>query len=1475
MKKRKIIYFILLIGAILISNYLSQNTNTFINKKVTSLTYNENNITNLTTPENLLWKENSTATATWTKVTNANYYQVYVYVYSEDNLIGSTITGTSDTEIDLQHEINKISQNLKYEKVQVKFKVVALYIDLNSDNNIESNESSLSDIKEYLINIAIPLETPTNLNFSNTYEGTWNYDLNTYYFDIEFKFTKPDGTTKHVSSIVYTASANKENPFTYNLETYLENAYKTSELTNTNVKVAFRIKSKISSENSKNYKNSNWSEWSNEIDYYNNDEIIKFLKPTNLNLENTLIGSWDFDKNADYYWVKFKFKKSDGTTTQYESATYLISTRTNKENNETFLANLRDYLLDAYRKKKLLGTNVKVSFSVKADIAVGSTKNYKASDWSEWSNEIDYYNDVELIELLPPTRINLTDTFDATWTFDENAYFYNVRFKFIKSDGTQVIYDPLGSNFPSTESEELFTRNIKTFMEESYNEKSLSPEPVLVSFSVQSYALSENTDYTNSKFSEWSNEVIYNPNNYPLVEKITLSPAHTVIAKGKSLYIGKTITPEDGYYSKLKWTSDDKNTVKIDADGKITGLKAGTTKINGSILNAKGSALVSVYEINSNLEDRNQNQALVNDTVDIINEIMLNKNADKTDITNINDATEKIENGAKNNNKFHIDLKTQEKTKEDYNDIETKIKEKYSTMEILSGFDINLELYHELANGEKNHIANITEVKESIDLRLELPTDIPPLDFTKNREYYLVKYHNNEFVTLDANINNGIIKTSSNEFSDFILLYEDTDVLATGINVYNLPDNAYVGDDIKATVEVQPINAANKNYTVKSSDTSVIIVENNIIKPVGPGTATITFTTEDGNFSTSKTITVSAPLQSISLSQETAVISKGETLKLEVIYNPTNTTDNKDVTWTSSDESIATVNNGVVRALKHGFVTITAKVGEKEASSTIEIKLPLENISLNKTEGTLNIGESETLTVTYNPDDTTDDKTVTWTSSDESIATVNNGVVRALKHGFVTITAKVGEKEASSTIEIKLPLENISLNKTEGTLNIGESETLTVTYNPDDTTDDKTVTWTSSDESIATVENGIVQAVGRGLVTITATVKDKTAEYKLTVKKPLIKITINKTADTLNIGESETLTITYNPDDTTDDKTVTWTSSDESIATVNNGVVRAIKPGSVTITAKVGEKEDSIIIEIKLPLESISLNKTEGTLNIGDSETLTVTYNPDDTTDNKDVTWMSSDENIATVKDGVITAVNKGTVTITATVGNKTATYKLEVKDIPLISISLNKTEGTLNIGESETLTVTYNPTNTTDNKDVTWMSSDENIATVNNGVITAVNKGSATITATVGNKTATYKLTVTDDLTLYKMTTQKGYKVQNNFIHGFNIGDNINDIKTKLGNNIIINGNHNIIATGSEISYKNEKLTVVIYGDITGDGIINSADLLKMRQHLLGTINLNGPYKEAASIVNKTTINSADLLKLRQHLLGTNTIIQ
>jgi hypothetical protein len=82
-------------------------------------------------------------------------------------------------------------------------------------------------------------------------------------------------------------------------------------------------------------------------------------------------------------------------------------------------------------------------------------------------------------------------------------------------------------------------------------------------------------------------------------------------------------------------------------------------------------------------------------------------------------------------------------------------------------------------------------------------------------------------------------------------------------------------------------------------------------------------------------------------------------------------------------------------------------------------------------------------------------------------------------------------------------------------------------------------------------------------------------------------------------------------------------------------------------------------------------------------------------------------------------------------------------------------------------------------------------------------------------------------------------------------------------------------ISTGAEISYNSERMTVVIYGDLNGDGDIDSADLLKMRQHLLGKSKLNGAYKEAGSVTHSSTIDSADLLRMRQHLLGTKKIEQ
>lgn len=120
------------------------------------------------------------------------------------------------------------------------------------------------------------------------------------------------------------------------------------------------------------------------------------------------------------------------------------------------------------------------------------------------------------------------------------------------------------------------------------------------------------------------------------------------------------------------------------------------------------------------------------------------------------------------------------------------------------------------------------------------------------------------------------------------------------------------------------------------------------------------------------------------------------------------------------------------------------------------------------------------------------------------------------------------------------------------------------------------------------------------------------------------------------------------------------------------------------------------------------------------------------------------------------------------------------------------------------------------------------------------------------------------------------GFQISNNYVNGFFVGQSVAEVKSKLQNDaIVINASSELIGTGATISYNGETYRVIVYGDLTGDGKINSADLLKMRQHLQGISTLENEYFKAGAIVNGSSINSADLLKLRQHLLGTTTIAQ
>jgi uncharacterized protein YjdB len=330
---------------------------------------------------------------------------------------------------------------------------------------------------------------------------------------------------------------------------------------------------------------------------------------------------------------------------------------------------------------------------------------------------------------------------------------------------------------------------------------------------------------------------------------------------------------------------------------------------------------------------------------------------------------------------------------------------------------------------------------------------------------------------------------------------------------------------------------------------------------------------------------------------------------------------------------------------------------------TIVAIIPATAIALNKSETKLFLGSTLQLTVTVLPEDATD-KTITWTSSDPTVATVNkNGLVTPVAAGAATITATTNDGtnlSATCAVTVVIPAASIALNKTESTLAVSAQEQLIVTVLPEDATD-KTVTWTSSDPSIATVdENGLVTAVATGVATITATTNDGTnlsATCAVTVIIPATSIALNKTETTLAVSAQEQLIVTVLPEGATD-KTVTWTSSNPTVATVDeNGLVTAVATGAATITATTNDGtslEASCAVTVVIPAASIALNKTEATLVIGDQEHLTATVLPANATD-KTITWTSSNPTVATVdENGLVTAVAVGFAIITATTNDGT-----------------------------------------------------------------------------------------------------------------------------------------------------------------------------------------------------------------------------
>lgn len=614
-----------------------------------------------------------------------------------------------------------------------------------------------------------------------------------------------------------------------------------------------------------------------------------------------------------------------------------------------------------------------------------------------------------------------------------------------------------------------------------------------------------------------------------------------------------------------------------------------------------------------------------------------------------------------------------------------------------------------------------------------------------------------------------------------------------GITVTGNQASIRKGATTQLSVTFNPEDTTDSRTITWSSDNPEIaeVNQNGLVTAIADGTTTIR--AKAGSVEGTYSITVEeVPLQSISIKSETT-IHRGEKETLQITYIPDNTTDDKTVTWSTSDSTIATVDgSGTVSAVAKGQAVITAKVGENQANCTVTVDAPLKSIVPANDTVQLVKNQKATIAYTLNPEDTTSNQSVSFSSLNTDVATVDavTGEVTALKAGDATIrlTGADGITADVRVIVTEIPINQVILDKQNTIVEMGQAIDLTASVHPDDNTDDdQTITWESSDESIATVssektnsgEPVTINATDKGgTVTITATAWNGT-KASCTV---LVPVHVNSVSLPQNVvidrGQTRVLPISYTPEEHDDTvKAISWTSKAQDIAMIDatSGMITPIKAGSAEIEATVTVEtlsgiEKQYIASTTVTIQEKHLNQELGdsiiftpftepilkgqTISLYDRINLKQIIEENGITDDISILWASENTDVAYIdQNGYLSGVTAGKTKITASIqatdgsGEVVGTYvvniDVEVKEIPLESIAFDKIIQEMTVGATDTLHIIYNPDNTTDLKEVEWNSSDMSVISVENGILTALKPGTATISAKVGDAEVSCTITV------------------------------------------------------------------------------------------------------------------------------------
>ena len=711
--------------------------------------------------ENLRWQEGSSATVQWDVADEANYYSVTVNVFENDGmtLIGSTETGTTATELDVQQEIHNVIGEGDYDVVKVVATVCAQK--KQDDVVIEQSEGVTTGLWDYILKAKLP--TPTNVSLSDDYILSFTCDMDNpeEVIDtivLQLYINDICEASLYVSNLVWDG-----NNCTADISENIEWAYKaTSHSGEVDVSCYFKL---LAKENP--FANRDYSEMSNSVKYIS--DIGKLPTPTNVSLSDDYILTFtcdmeDSEEVIDTILLQLYINDI------CEASPY-VSDLVWDGNNCT--ADISETIEWAYKATSHSGeVNVSCFFKLLA-----KENQFANSDYSEMSNSVKYNSDIE--KLPTPTNVSLSDDYILTFSCDmenpEEVIDTIVLQLYINDIAeaslyvSNLVWD--GNNC---------TADISENIEWAYKATSHSGE---VDVSCFFKLLAKENLFANSDYSEMTNSVKYN--SLKDVESISLAPSEPIVCQGNSYYLGKTIAPEDAYYETIDWSSDDEDIVTVDDTGMITGVAPGTANVTAAIDEATDTVPVTVYTISSNIEEDEENQEVIDTAGDIIDDIVNNENPnlDNTDIDegDLVEIKEDIQEGIANGDTFHTDLVAIQETYDKYklNWGQVQKATRFLNAQFEGAYNIEVEMYHKDKNGNQTHIGNITELENEVTFTFDLPTGMKEQQSGNTKKYVLVRIHINsygeeEYTPVNYTINDdGTFTASSNLYSDFVWVSEN------------------------------------------------------------------------------------------------------------------------------------------------------------------------------------------------------------------------------------------------------------------------------------------------------------------------------------------------------------------------------------------------------------------------------------------------------------------------------------------------------------------------------------------------------------------------------------------------------------------------------------------------------------------------------------------------------------------------------